>query len=101
MTEHSELNVIIEMYPTEHGGRAIMPDLKSGQYRPHIVINKDPKQTYLGVAFFGGPESFSADDEVSLQLRKLYDKIDYSGLIRGTTFLIKEGANTVGEGVVL
>ena len=101
MTERETLDAIVEFYPPKHGGRAIMPDLGSGQYRPHIVVNRDPNQQYLGIAFYDGQTAFEQGEEVAVRMRLLYDKVDYSALKRGTTFLIKEGAHTVGEGVVI
>lgn len=94
-------DVIVEFYSTKHGGRKDLPDLSSGQYRPHIVINADESETYLGIKFTNGPDSYTHDEEVRLTMTSLYENVDYSGLKRGVSFLIKEGSNTVGEGVVL
>ena len=101
MTERESLDVIVEFYPPKHGGRAVMPNLISGQYRPHIVVNRDPDKEYLGVVFYGGPPAFEPGEEVAVQMRLVYDKVDYSALTPDIIFLIKEGARTVGEGVVV
>lgn len=101
MTDRSKLNVIVEFYAQDHGGRQLMPNLYSGFYRPHLVVNGDRAQTYLGVVFSNGPETFSASEEVRASIELIYEKVDYSPLKRGTSFEIKEGAHTVGEGMVL
>ena len=61
------IKVEITFYPPSEGGRNMPPtNLSNGQYRPHLVVG-DPnqlraltvhgasKETYLGVAFGGGP----------------------------------------------
>jgi translation elongation factor EF-Tu-like GTPase len=49
----------------------------------------------------GDAASLDLGVEVRVLVRPLYNKVDYSGLTRGVTFLIKEGAQTVGQGMVL
>jgi hypothetical protein len=49
----------------------------------------------------GDAASLDLGVEVRVLVRPLYNKVDYSGLTRGVTFLIKEGAQTVGQDMVL
>ncbi|KCZ83600.1 hypothetical protein HAD_13399 [Hyphomonas adhaerens MHS-3] len=78
-----------------------MPDFSGGEYRPHLVSDEEVNQDYLGVQFVecADPVDFVVDLRVSVQL--LYDGVDYSGLVPDSSFTIREGARTVGEGHVV
>ena len=67
-------------------------------YRPHIVIKETTE--YLGIQFLNLDEMPLGEEFLS-DIKLLYDGIDYSALIVGTVFEIKEGAHVVGEGVVI
>ena len=64
---------------------------------PHLVIKGDTE--YLGVTFIDG-EEVVFDKEIIASALPLYDGVDYSGLTEGTKFMIMEGRNIVGEGIV-
>ena len=40
------------------------------------------------------------DKEIIASALPLYEGVDYSGLTKGTEFMIMEGGNKVGEGVI-
>ncbi len=77
--------------------RKSLPDLMSGNYRPHILIKGDTE--YFGVYFEQG-EIKNFDEETICCLIPIYEGIDYSNLKEGTSFFIMEGCNKVGEGIV-
>lgn len=94
------MELVIKFYLPEQGGRDILPDLSSGQYRPHLVIEGGPHDEYLGVQFMGCPESVKFGVDVHATIKLLYDMVDYSGLVQGASFVIKEGRHSVGAGYV-
>ena len=77
--------------------RKSLPDLMSGNYRPHILLKGDTQ--YLGFYFEQG-EIKNFDEETICFLNPIYEGVDYSSLKKGTNFFIMEGCNTVGEGIV-
>ena len=77
--------------------RRTPPNLTSGKYYPHLVIKGDTE--YLGVCFIDG-EEVVFDKEIIASALPLYEGVDYSGLTEGTEFMIMEGGNKVGEGVI-
>ena len=77
--------------------RRTPPNLNNGMYYPHFVI-KGSNQL-LGVNFIDG-EDVIFDKEIGANVLPLYETVDYSALQGGTEFLIMEGSNIVGEGVV-
>lgn len=77
--------------------RRMPANLNNGKYCPHLVI-KDSEQL-LGVNFIDG-EDVIFDKEIGANVLPLYETVDYSALQGGTEFLIMEGSNIVGEGVV-
>lgn len=77
--------------------RKTPPNLTSGKYYPHLVIKGDTE--YLGVCFIDGEEVIF-DKEIIASALPLYEGVDYSGLTKGTEFMIMEGGNKVGEGVI-
>ena len=77
--------------------RGIPPNLNNGKYCPHFVI-KGSNQL-LGVNFIDG-EDVIFDKEIGANVLPLYETVDYSALQGGTEFLIMEGSNIVGEGVI-
>jgi len=98
--------------PPEQGGRAEPPqDLNSGAYRPHLHVEKlrqgewNPEETndasdYLGVSFTGGPKATECAELYRVRLALPYG-VDYSALVKGCTFTIREGSTAVGFGVVI
>lgn len=77
--------------------RKTPPNLNNGKYCPHLVINGS--NLLLGVNFIDG-EDVILDKEIGTNALPLYETIDYSALKAGTEFLIMEGSNIVGEGIV-
>lgn len=77
--------------------RRTPPNLTSGKYYPHLVIKGDTE--YLGVCFIDGEEVIF-DKEIIASALPLYEGVDYSGLTKGTEFMIMEGGNKVGKGVI-
>ena len=78
-----------------------MPDLSGGQYRPHLVLDDDVNRDYLGVQFVACADTVDFGVALQLSVQLLYDGVDYSGLVPGSAFTIREGARTVGTGHVV
>lgn len=79
------------------GKRKKLPDLMSGNYRPHLLIKGDAE--YLGVYIEQGDVK-NFDETVTCCISPIYEGVDYSKLKEDTFFFIMEGSNTVGEGVI-
>ena len=77
--------------------RRIPPNLNNGMYYPHIVIKGT--EEYLGINFIDG-EDVIFDTLIRANAIPVNEDIDYSALQAGTEFLIMEGSNVVGEGLV-
>ena len=73
------------------------PNLTNGKYCPHLVIKGS--EQLLGVNFIDG-EDITFDQPIRANALPLYETVDYSALQAGTEFLIMEGGNIVGEGIV-
>lgn len=85
----------------------------SGQYRPHIVLGPITQrsvvvdgrtlvETYIGVAFVGGPEKLNPGETAEVELALMYyPNSIYDGVKSGATFTVREGAAIVGYGAVL
>lgn len=97
------------------GKRQTVPNLRSGKYRPHIVIGdtnqREPitqpgtnmiTETYLGIVVTEGPESFNFEDEVEVKMVLAYfGTVDYHNAQIGQTFTLREGGNIVGYGKII
>jgi hypothetical protein len=99
----------------EDGGRR-HPAIDGPVYRPHIVIG-DPGQrqvpyeqghvelsagTYLGVAFTGDGRQLAIGVLEVVRLRLLYfPEVDYSTVVAGASFTIREGVSVVGYGYIV
>ena len=77
--------------------RGTPPNLNNGKYYPHLVIKGSNQQ--LGVNFIDG-EDVIFDKPIRANALPVNEDIDYSDLQAGTEFLILEGSNVVGEGIV-
>ena len=77
--------------------RRTPPNLNNGKYCPHLVI-KDSDQL-LGVNFIDGEDGIF-DKSIRANALPVNKDIDYSALQVGTEFLIMDGGNIVGEGIV-
>lgn len=73
------------------------PNLNNGKYYPYLVI-KGAEQL-LGVNFIDG-EDVIFDKPIQANALPVYETVDYSALQAGSEFLIMEGGNVVGEGIV-
>ncbi|PHS11527.1 MAG: hypothetical protein COA78_09530 [Blastopirellula sp.] len=109
------VEAIATFLPHDEGGRSTLLTFKSEPwYRPHIVIQDSAIRTaevdengmnnenYLGVEFIDGPEHLQFGHRDQYQLRLFYSPaVDYSAVIVGAEFTIREGARIVGFGTVL
>ena len=77
--------------------RSTPPNLDNGKYCPHLVIQGS--EQLLGVNFIDGEEVIF-DKQIVANTLPLYENVDYSDLQAGTEFLIMEGGNIVGDGIV-
>ena len=77
--------------------RRTPPNLNNGMYYPHIVIKGT--EEYLGINFIDG-EDVIFDKQIGANALPVSENVDYSSLQEGTEFLIMEGGNIVGEGIV-
>ena len=78
--------------------RNIFPDLNSGTYMPHLVINET--KTYLRIAFVSS-DLTKFDINGKAIIRTLYDYSLYHNLIAGKEFSIREGNKIVGNGKII
>lgn len=77
--------------------RRTPPNLNNGKYCSHLVIKGSEQQ--LEVNFIDG-EDVIFDKPIHANALPVNEDIDYSDLQAGTEFLIMEGDNVVGEGIV-
>lgn len=77
--------------------RRTPPNLNNGKYCPHLVVKGSDQQ--LGVNFIDGEDGIF-DKQIRANALPLYETVDYSALQAGTEFLIMEGSDVVGEGLV-
>ena len=78
--------------------RNIFPDLNSGTYMPHLMINGT--KTYLRIAFVSS-DLAKFDINGKAIVRTLYDHSLYQNLIEGKEFSIREGNKIVGNGKII
>lgn len=93
------VEVQLEFLPTTEGGRSESVNLTQGRYRSHFVVAGENE--YLGVAFQKGPEAVRPGDEVTALAALVYANADYSALVEGARFDVREGSITVASGCVL
>ena len=96
--EKPVVEVEVSFIGPERGGRSIPPHLESGLYRPHLVIGDGE---YLGVVFCGPAPLAFGESSVAQCLMAYHPDIDYSSLVPGAAFEVREGARVVGYGRVL
>ena len=77
--------------------RRTPPNLNNGKYCPYLAIKGSDQP--LGVNFIDG-EDVIFDKQIRANALPLYETVDYTALKAGTEFLIMEGGNIVGEGIV-
>jgi hypothetical protein len=105
--------------PTVRASVTLLPEtnapksVSSGTYRPHIVLGPITQrsaildgrtlvETYVGIAFVGGPEKLNPGETAEVELALMYYPHEiYDGVKTGATFTVREGATIVGYGTVL
>lgn len=90
--------VKILFYDKGQGIRHKPPNLSNYKYRPHFLVKGDNE--YLGVQFLDG-ETVVLGKPVLATAQLVYEQVDYTPLVEGAEFFVVEGANKVGEGIVL
>jgi len=79
---NKELNVKVKFFSKKNEGRVLLPE------------------NYLGMVFISQDEPLE-EKEIKATVSKTYPDINYSTLMPGTTFTIREGTKIVGNGCVL
>ena len=77
--------------------RGTPPNLNNGKDCPHLVIKGS--EQLLGVNFIDG-EDVIFNRPIRTNALPVNEDVDYSSLQEDTEFLIMEGGNIVGEGIV-
>jgi hypothetical protein len=107
------VTVEVTFLPAAEGGRVQTPDLTSGRYMPHLVVqspgvrysilgDNHTTEHYLGVAFLQGPPEYVAGQPARSGLALIYwPNVDYDALQPGATFTVREGPSIVGYGAIL
>ncbi len=103
----------VTFLPESAGGRKEPPSgLSGGGYRPHLVVGNsnqrraittgsEIQETYVGVAFWSGPEEVEPGEPFLAELVLMYwPHPVYELLVPGATFTVREGAQVVGYGQV-
>jgi hypothetical protein len=99
MTGVPNIRAEVTFLPTTAGGRRSLPSPISGQYMPHLVVEGGAE--YLGVRFVAGPQpEFGVRGEFVLALA-YHPNVDYSALVPGAAFTVREGTQVVGAGRVI
>lgn len=112
---NKEMKVIVKFFAENNGGRVQLPEdlLSVGTYRPHFVVgnpdqikallnkNNIGNEDYLGVVFTSQKGALKEEKEIEALVTTLYPEVDYSGLVSGATFTIREGQKIVGNGKVI
>jgi len=113
MNQSPTIRVSLTFLTAEEGGRTTST-ADSPLYRPHLVVG-DPHQrvplhddqgmcseNYLGVQFMGSGRELLLGVAYEVQLRLVFHpSLDYSQLVVGSTFTVREAGRVVGSGVVL
>ena len=73
------------------------PNLINGKYSPQIVIKGT--EEHIKINFIDG-EDVIFDQLIRANALPVNEDADYSSLQEGTAFLLMEGSNIVGEGIV-
>ena len=96
MNKIIETQIIFKSY--EHGGRVQLP-IGSG-FSPHFIVQGSNQLLAINFIDFPDNAEFEKPCMVKVELR-YYPKIDYSSLIDGARFEVKEGPKIIGTGLVL
>jgi translation elongation factor EF-Tu-like GTPase len=100
MHDVPKIEVEMAFLTKAEGGREQPPVLTTPTlYRPHLVVGEGE---YLGVMFLSAPQSVQAQSSFTATLGLLYHpNVDYSPLVPGAEFTVREGPRVVGRGRVL
>ena len=100
MSEVHKIEAEITFLSEEQGGRHQPPVLNTPSlYRPHLVVGDGD---YLGVMFLSAPEFVRASATFTAILALVYyPQVDYSALVPGAEFTVREGSQSVGHGRVI
>ena len=79
-------------------GRATMPVLTGGMYRPHLRVKGGE---YLGVSLVDGPHASLGSTVRAVAALMYAPEVDDSALVVGTHFDVLEGPKVVGSGRVV
>ena len=77
--------------------RRTPPNLNNGKCCPYFIVKGSDQ--LLGVNFIDG-EDVIFDKPIQANALPVYETVDYSAIQPGAEFLIMEGGNIVGEGIV-
>lgn len=99
MSEAPKIEVEMTFLAKEEGGRERPPILTTPtMYRPHLVVGNGK---YLGVIFLTAPEFVEPHQSFAATLGLVYyPNVDYSALVPGAEFTVREGTRVVGRGRV-
>src|SRR5262245_5410564 len=102
------LRALVTFLSPENGGRTSMPELASGQYMPHLVIQSPEVRKasvidgnvivddYLGVRFRSALAEILPEQPVDCEMELMYfPGVDYNGVRVGATFTVREGGIVV------
>lgn len=81
------------------GGRRSVPPLPWGSYMPHAVVVGTSE--YLGVRFVDGPQPRVSVPDIFVLSLMHHPRVDYSALIPGAQFTLREGGTIVATGRVV
>src|SRR5687768_12819430 len=100
MHDIPKIEVEMTFLTKAEGGREQPPVLTTPTlYRPHLVVGEGE---YLGVMFLSAPRSVQAQSSFTATLGLVYHpNVDYSPLVPGVEFTVREGPQVVGRGRVL
>lgn len=100
MSETPKIEVEMAFLSKAEGGRERPPVLTTPtMYRPHLVVGSGQ---HLGVIFLTAPEFVDPHQSFVATLGLVYyPDIDYSALVPGAEFTVREGARVVGQGRVI
>jgi len=100
MPDIPTIDVEMTFLTKAEGGREQPPILTTpSMYRPHLVVGDGE---YLGVIFLSAPERVQAQSPFTATLGLVYHpSVDYSPLVSGAEFTVREGPRLVARGRVL
>jgi hypothetical protein len=98
----------VTLLPELTGGRS----WAQGHYQPHVVVEPSTRRTpapsgsevarrYLDVEFYGGEQYIGPGQTTEVKLVMLCRGVNYSAIVRGATFTVREGPAVVGYGCVI